>query len=243
MFKHDFKPHWRKTLPILSEIILISKKCTLIEGSRKDVFTCCLREVGPDQLGSLLLIALLRDVTCQKKKRQRRLLLVPSLLFNGAKQQNGMDGTTEECNRGRVTSQLETQMNVFHLWVKHKAAVEEKVTYHIVLTHSMCSTRNRWCRLGAHKFETQSAADAPVSPFFTVRSERHETCWLASLQNNRGRLRWRREVSNVVQSVSDSKSSHKTDSLQYAAATRERQTGRVRHARSQEFFWREKAWE
>lgn len=63
-----------------------------------------MREVGPDQLGSLLLIALLRDVTCQNKKRQRRSLLVSFelLLFNSAKRQNGKEGTTEERNGGRV---------------------------------------------------------------------------------------------------------------------------------------------
>lgn len=51
----------------------------LIEGAGKDVFTCCLREIGPDQLGSLLLIALLRDVTCQKKERIKA--FTSSILF------------------------------------------------------------------------------------------------------------------------------------------------------------------
>lgn len=76
--------------------------------------TCCLREVGPDQLGSLLLIALLCDVTCRQTKTDT---LTPRLLASGsAAWQDGVKHSSE--------------------WEgKQKAAVEENVTYHIVLSH------------------------------------------------------------------------------------------------------------
>lgn len=227
-------------MPLLTQFIK-----RLIEGSRKDVFTCCLREVGPDQLGSLLLIALLRDVTCKKKKkkRERRLLLVFFLLFNGAKQQNGMAGTTEECNGGRANQRRHSWKRRWMFFIcgwNTKQSWRKKwliILCLLILCAQPGTDGGGWARINLKPKVLQMCRFPPF-----LRRERHETCWLASLQNNWGRrLRWCREVSNVAHSASDSNSSHKTDSLQYAAATRERRNGRVRHTRSQESFWREKA--